>query len=156
MGGAVALGHPVGASGCRVLVTLIHEMQKREAKKGLATLCVGYDICNLRQMLLMKYRSDSDFSKQFELLLTEGSADVTIDVGAAYSEEPKISTLWALLLNAGYVTVANTSFLGDSLLLKIPNEEVFCSFKKLIGEYTGLGEESLKNLYVISRYVYVS
>ncbi len=40
-GGAIALGHPVGASGCRVLVTLIHEMQKREAKKGLATLCVG-------------------------------------------------------------------------------------------------------------------
>lgn len=40
-GGAVALGHPVGASGCRILVTLIHEMQKRDAKKGLATLCIG-------------------------------------------------------------------------------------------------------------------
>lgn len=41
-GGAVALGHPVGASGCRILVTLLHEMQKREdAKKGLATLCIG-------------------------------------------------------------------------------------------------------------------
>ncbi len=41
-GGAIALGHPVGASGCRILVTLLHEMQKRpEAKKGLATLCIG-------------------------------------------------------------------------------------------------------------------
>lgn len=40
-GGAVALGHPVGASGCRILVTLLHEMQKRGAKKGLATLCIG-------------------------------------------------------------------------------------------------------------------
>lgn len=40
-GGAVALGHPVGASGCRILVTLLHEMQKRVAKKGLATLCIG-------------------------------------------------------------------------------------------------------------------
>ena len=40
-GGAVALGHPVGASGCRILVTLLHEMQKRDAKKGLATLCIG-------------------------------------------------------------------------------------------------------------------
>ena len=40
-GGAVALGHPVGASGCRILVTLLHEMQKRNAKKGLATLCIG-------------------------------------------------------------------------------------------------------------------
>ena len=40
-GGAIALGHPVGASGARILVTLIHEMQKRDAKKGLATLCIG-------------------------------------------------------------------------------------------------------------------
>lgn len=40
-GGAIAIGHPIGASGCRVLVTLIHEMQKRDAKKGLATLCIG-------------------------------------------------------------------------------------------------------------------
>ena len=40
-GGAIAIGHPVGASGTRVLVTLIHEMGKRDAKKGLATLCIG-------------------------------------------------------------------------------------------------------------------
>jgi acetyl-CoA C-acetyltransferase len=40
-GGAIALGHPIGASGARVLVTLLHEMQKRKAKKGLATLCIG-------------------------------------------------------------------------------------------------------------------
>lgn len=40
-GGAIALGHPIGASGCRVLVTLVHEMLKREANKGLATLCIG-------------------------------------------------------------------------------------------------------------------
>ena len=40
-GGAIALGHPIGASGARVLVTLLHEMQRRNAKKGLATLCVG-------------------------------------------------------------------------------------------------------------------
>ncbi|NRA22542.1 MAG: acetyl-CoA C-acetyltransferase [Oceanospirillaceae bacterium] len=40
-GGAIALGHPIGASGCRVLVSLLHEMQRRDAKKGLATLCIG-------------------------------------------------------------------------------------------------------------------
>jgi len=40
-GGAIALGHPIGASGARVLVTLLHEMEKRDAKKGLATLCIG-------------------------------------------------------------------------------------------------------------------
>ena len=40
-GGAIALGHPVGASGCRILVTLLHEMQKADAKTGLATLCIG-------------------------------------------------------------------------------------------------------------------
>ena len=40
-GGAIALGHPVGASGCRILVTLLHEMVKNDAKKGLATLCIG-------------------------------------------------------------------------------------------------------------------
>lgn len=40
-GGAIALGHPIGASGARVLVSLLHEMQKRDAKKGLATLCIG-------------------------------------------------------------------------------------------------------------------
>lgn len=40
-GGAIALGHPIGASGCRILVTLLHEMQKRDAQKGLATLCIG-------------------------------------------------------------------------------------------------------------------
>ncbi|CAB3750412.1 acetyl-CoA C-acetyltransferase [Paraburkholderia humisilvae] len=40
-GGAIAIGHPIGASGCRVLVTLLHEMQKRDAKRGLASLCIG-------------------------------------------------------------------------------------------------------------------
>ena len=40
-GGAIALGHPIGASGCRILVTLVHEMIRRDAKKGLATLCIG-------------------------------------------------------------------------------------------------------------------
>ena len=40
-GGAIALGHPVGASGCRILVTLLHEMEAKDAKTGLATLCIG-------------------------------------------------------------------------------------------------------------------
>ena len=40
-GGAIALGHPIGASGARILVTLIHEMEKRKLKKGMATLCMG-------------------------------------------------------------------------------------------------------------------
>lgn len=40
-GGAISLGHPIGASGCRILVTLLHEMQKRDVKRGLATLCIG-------------------------------------------------------------------------------------------------------------------
>ena len=40
-GGAIAIGHPIGASGCRILVTLIHEMIRRDARKGLASLCIG-------------------------------------------------------------------------------------------------------------------
>jgi acetyl-CoA C-acetyltransferase len=40
-GGAIALGHPIGASGARILVTLLHEMKKRDAKTGLATMCIG-------------------------------------------------------------------------------------------------------------------
>ena len=40
-GGAIAIGHPIGASGCRILVTLLYEMQKRDAKKGIASLCIG-------------------------------------------------------------------------------------------------------------------
>ena len=40
-GGAIALGHPIGASGTRIMVTLLHEMKRRDAKKGLATLCIG-------------------------------------------------------------------------------------------------------------------
>ena len=40
-GGAIAIGHPIGASGCRILVTLLHEMQRSNAKKGLAALCIG-------------------------------------------------------------------------------------------------------------------
>ena len=40
-GGAIAIGHPIGASGCRILVTLLHEMIRRDAHKGLATLCIG-------------------------------------------------------------------------------------------------------------------
>lgn len=40
-GGAIAIGHPIGASGCRILVSLLHEMQRRDAKRGLATLCIG-------------------------------------------------------------------------------------------------------------------
>ena len=40
-GGAIAIGHPIGASGCRILVTLLHEMQRRGSKKGLAALCIG-------------------------------------------------------------------------------------------------------------------
>ena len=40
-GGAIAIGHPIGASGCRIFVSLLHEMQRRKARKGLATLCIG-------------------------------------------------------------------------------------------------------------------
>lgn len=40
-GGAIALGHPIGASGCRILITLLYEMARRDAKTGLATLCIG-------------------------------------------------------------------------------------------------------------------
>jgi len=40
-GGAIAIGHPIGASGCRILVTLLHEMRRRRAAKGLASLCIG-------------------------------------------------------------------------------------------------------------------
>jgi acetyl-CoA C-acetyltransferase len=40
-GGAIALGHPIGASGARIVVTLLHEMQKRSSRRGLATLCIG-------------------------------------------------------------------------------------------------------------------
>ena len=40
-GGAIAIGHPIGASGCRILVSLVHEMIRRDAKKGLASLCIG-------------------------------------------------------------------------------------------------------------------
>jgi acetyl-CoA C-acetyltransferase len=40
-GGAIALGHPIGASGARILVTLVHELRRQEAKRGLATLCIG-------------------------------------------------------------------------------------------------------------------
>jgi acetyl-CoA C-acetyltransferase len=40
-GGAIAIGHPIGASGCRVLVTLLHEMQRRQVSRGLAALCIG-------------------------------------------------------------------------------------------------------------------
>ncbi|NVO08120.1 MAG: acetyl-CoA C-acetyltransferase, partial [Rhodoferax sp.] len=40
-GAAIAIGHPIGASGCRILVTLLHEMQRRNAKKGIASLCIG-------------------------------------------------------------------------------------------------------------------
>ena len=40
-GGAIAIGHPIGASGCRILVTLLHAMKNRDAKKGVAALCVG-------------------------------------------------------------------------------------------------------------------
>jgi len=40
-GGAISLGHPIGASGCRVLVTLLHAMEARDAKKGIAALCIG-------------------------------------------------------------------------------------------------------------------
>ena len=40
-GGAIAIGHPIGASGARILVTLLHEMQRRDAKKGIASLCIG-------------------------------------------------------------------------------------------------------------------
>jgi acetyl-CoA C-acetyltransferase len=40
-GGAIAIGHPIGASGARILVTLLHEMQRRDAHKGIATLCIG-------------------------------------------------------------------------------------------------------------------
>ena len=40
-GGAIAIGHPIGASGCRILVTLLHEMQRRDSKRGIASLCIG-------------------------------------------------------------------------------------------------------------------
>jgi acetyl-CoA C-acetyltransferase len=59
-GGAIALGHPIGASGCRILVTLLHEMQRRDAKKGIATLCVGGGMGVALQLNVTKYTIGSN------------------------------------------------------------------------------------------------
>lgn len=82
--------------------------------------------------LIMRYRTHSDFSEGFESLLTTGSAYVRLDMTASYAEEPKVATLWALLLHAGYITMNQISHSIGRVEIKLPNKEVKEAFAQII------------------------
>lgn len=97
--------------------------------------------------------SDDEFKTEFEFLISGGEAQVTLDIYTAYQETSNASTLWGLLLNAGYITLvdtrANVRDLGRMTRdrIRIPNEEVKMEFQNIIASYTKLGESTLRTMF---------
>lgn len=97
--------------------------------------------------LILKYKREQEFAKGFETLLTTGIADVRLDMTASYLEEPQVATLWALLLNAGYITLDKISCSIGRVTIRIPNKEVKEAFRKVMADYTLLQENVLSDLF---------
>lgn len=98
--------------------------------------------------LILQYKDNEAFSSVFEELIAEGKAEVFINTTTAYVEEASVESLWALLLHAGYITLAeDIDDVGSLITIKIPNYEVKTDFKQMVAEYTNLKETSLKLLF---------
>ena len=143
-GGAIALGHPIGASGARILVTLIHEMKKQNAKKGLATLCIGggqgvATIVELANRMKGESRMKK-IGKSFKEAVAEIQDGATLMVGGfGLCGIPENLILALVEKGVKDLTVISNNCgideWGLGLLLK--NKQI----KKMIGSYVGENKE---------------
>lgn len=97
--------------------------------------------------LILEHKNQPEFKEGFETLLINGIADVRLDMTASYLEEPQVATLWALLLNAGYITLDQISYSIGRVTIRIPNKEVKEAFRNVMVEYTALHENALSDLF---------
>jgi len=90
--------------------------------------------------------ADEDFHRTFEKLIRDGEVDVTLNLEASFAELPRADTLWGLFVNAGYLTVTNEDYELYSFVVRIPNEEIKAEFKEIVGAYTKLSSQLLKDM----------
>ena len=91
--------------------------------------------------------ANQDVREDFELLLSEGDARVPVDLQTSFFELEQSATLWGLFLNSGYLTVKMGSESGELQAVRIPNQEVMISFRKIIERYGGFQADSLSRLF---------
>ena len=91
--------------------------------------------------------ANQDVREDFELLLSEGDARVPVDLQTSFFELEQSATLWGLFLNSGYLTVKIGSESGELQAVRIPNQEVMISFRKIIERYGGFQADSLSRLF---------
>ena len=91
--------------------------------------------------------ANQDVREDFELLLSEGDARVPVDLQTSFFELEQSATLWGLFLNSGYLTVKMGAESGELQAVRIPNQEVMISFRKIIERYGGFQADSLSRLF---------
>ncbi len=91
--------------------------------------------------------ANQDVREDFELLLSEGDARVPVDLQTSFFELEQAATLWGLFLNSGYLTIKMSSESGELQAVRIPNQEVMISFRKIIERYGGFQADSLSRLF---------
>ena len=90
--------------------------------------------------------ADQEFYESFDTLIERGEADITLNLEASFAELPRADTLWGLLVNAGYLTVIHEDYDFYSFIVRIPNEEIKAEFQEIVGSYTNLSSQKLKNM----------
>ncbi|MCL1989872.1 MAG: ATP-binding protein [Defluviitaleaceae bacterium] len=90
--------------------------------------------------------ADEDFHRKFETLIKDGEVDVALNLEASFAELPRADTLWGLFVNAGYLTVTNEDYVFNSFVIRIPNEEIKTEFQEIVGAYTKLASQLLKDM----------
>ena len=90
--------------------------------------------------------ADVNFYRSFEELIKSGEVEVTLNLEASFTELPHAETLWGLLVNAGYLTITNEDYEFEQFVVRIPNEEIKTEFKRIVGAYTNLSSQLLKDM----------
>ena len=154
----------------RAMLTGIHRIAKENIFSGLNNL----DVCTVMddqysqyfglmpeetEALLAYYdlpldeavqamlHANQDVREDFELLLSDGAVRVPVDLQTSFFELEQSATLWGLFLNSGYLTVKMGSESGELQAVRIPNQEVMISFRKIIERYGGFQADSLSRLF---------
>ena len=92
--------------------------------------------------------ADWDFHRTFERLIRDGEVEVTLNLEASFAELPRTDTLWGLFVNAGYLTVIHEDYELNSFVVRIPNEEIKTEFQEIVGAYTKLSSQLLKEMLI--------
>ena len=87
-----------------------------------------------------------DFHRSFEKLIKDGAVEVMLNLEASFAELPRTDTLWGLFVNAGYLTVIHEDYDLNIFTVRIPNEEIKTEFQEIVGAYTKLSSQLLKDM----------